>query len=124
MNNPQEILDRLQVYEGNIEKYKNRYTEANKTIIELESEYKKNSCKLSLQYKISGVPTDKGTIENPTVTDIRNAIQSALLEDFIRLETAQKQKEIALEKFKMTQTQISVLQSILNWYKEELHLQK
>ena len=122
MVNVQELLDRLTTYEKNIESYKNKYGAANKIIIESTEEFERESIKLALEYKVMGIPTGKGKIDNPTVTDVKNAVRNELFDLYIKLETQKSIKEANLEKFKMTQVQINAVQSKLNWYKEELRV--
>jgi hypothetical protein len=86
----------------------------------LIKDYELKEAKLCLQWKTEGHPVYK--IPKPTVDDLERMTKLELQKEYIDLLLAKKQKEIALTKCKMTETQISTIQSRLSYTKKEMEL--
>lgn len=103
-----------------IEHLKKEYEDYAKKELALMKDYEIKEAKLCLTWKVEGHP--QYNIKKPTVDDLERMTKLELQEEYFSLQLAKKQKEIAIQKYKMAETQISTIQSRLSYTKKEMEL--
>lgn len=104
-----------------IEGLKKEYEEYSRQELALLKDFELKEAKLCLTWKTEGHPIYKD-IKKPTVDDLDRMVKLELQEEYFNLQLAKKQKEIAIQKYKMAETQISTIQSRLAYTRKEMEL--
>lgn len=103
-----------------IEDLKKEYEGYARKELTLLKNYEVKEAQLCLTWKTEGHPKYK--IAKPTVDDLERMIKLELQQEYFELQLAKKQKEIAIQKYKMAETQISTIQSRLAYTRKEMEL--
>lgn len=104
-----------------IEGLKKEYEQYARKELQLLKDYEVKEAKLCLTWKTEGHPIYK-EIKKPTVDDLERMVKLELQTEYFELQLAKKQKEIAIQKYKMCETQISTIQSRLAYTRKEMEL--
>ena len=114
-----ELQNKIKYFAEEIENYKKEYRELANEELQKTKEYTLEEAKLALEYKTGKNPYN---IAKPTKDDLDRMIRIALEKVFLDMELAKKRKEIVEKQYKMTEIQISALQSMLSYQKQLMNL--
>ena len=114
-----DLNNKLTILCNDIEQQKKDFIKYSKDELQIKNIYELKEAKLSLEYKSLGNPYN---ISKPTKEDLERMIKLELQDLYINLQLAKKQKEIVIQHYKMTETQVSTIQSRLSFAKEEMKL--